>query len=663
MKHILSLVTLALSLGVLAQDEPRTEAGEVRLQVTNALIQEVKGGRSLSMRLKWDYLPESVAFKKNNSEIFEFTGSPGAALSGELRLANEDLRTPERLETWYDKLPDAKRKLLSLALSAGQSDNETSLTSALALGDSYYSKPLLEQLGWSPGTQTVNVPWFPYITSRRDHFAMRWLLAETRGAGATVDFAPAPRGKNPMALYKGLQWTIKIVPTRDKNPFFRFAVSVETGEIRRTFRKGDDGPVDSGELTVKVGLLKEKKLENAAYLEMIPISIGSNGVPFSTSPLEGASDLEPIESDLSPSVGSVLLKSLTGSGADGLLAPLFANASEASLFYGTLLGSGPGATTYGLNYIFTDNRDGNLGFLYGFVPERDNSLFIGPSLMFGPFTAAVGGRVFNRDDESVTASLAGVLSIDLARAFGQGPKPTAVKPEMQNTSSEVWRDVDSLYRGSMLSVNWFLQPIAGQGLATRVTVRQRFDLANEEPENPYVDSILTLKLDQTAEGQMQLLMLPKGTYTIEAPPDGMVTLTSGTLDPISDIPADEYSAEQWVNMTAGIELVPVRKFYVRLRGYQVLVKLNGLPSGGSVKATRIEAPMENSPSVVKVVRPSEPLWLPAGKYRLQASQGLLWKTGDATAEEIEVTVPDPLADDAPPDLDKPVEFELTLVSP
>ena len=509
MKRILPFLALA---PVLASAQgASTEASAARLALTDVLVKELKGARQARFAVRWDYLPESPALRERTGGAFTLDGR-GRLVPGHVyTLPNATLRDPRGLEAWFAAQKD--RRTLALALSGGRLGDAATLDAALGAGVDFWRTGFLKGLGLT-GDGPSTVPWPDYIGAKRDFFAMRALLKETKGAAATLDFSPAPRGENPSLVANGLTWRIRVLPlpSTAPTPLYRFVVSVESSTIVKTFRGSADSPASANpQMAVQVGLLKEadRTAEGRPTYRFARLSIAADLTTVDATALPGAEGVTPLTPKLSPSVGATTLEVLTGTTAGGLLAPLIANDSESRLFSGGLVGDGVVSPVLGLNYLLTERTDGNLGFLYGFTTSGDG-LFLGPSLSLGPFVAGVGARVFNKADDSVTAKLAGTLSIDLNRVFGKSTVPLALHPKLVQPGSEIWMDSDALYAGV-------------QAFLGRVTVAP-----GSEPGGPVM---LVQVRDATGApladgprfalrvGGVSLLVLPRGGFDV-IPPAG-----------------------------------------------------------------------------------------------------------------------------------------------
>jgi hypothetical protein len=527
-------LTLALATSGFGQEGPRTELDEARLALTNVLVQEVKSGRQATFSLKWDYLPESRGLKEQFLNVFTFDGKGKLSWEHEYTLPNEILRDPTKLNAWFTGLKD--RETLSLALSAGTNRNARSLDEAIQAGLAQWDKSLFVGLGFSEGQGSATVPWNNYITSKRDFFAMRALLKETRGAGAVIEFNPAPRGQNPLLVSNGLVWRIRVfpLPTSTDKPLYRFSVSIQSKPMTKLWRGVDsNSEIDKPKLNVTVGLLKEDvdAVSQRKIYRMAKISLAKDGSEVETKPVAGADQLKEPESTLSPSTGATSLAVFTGSTAQGLLAPLIANNSEAQIFTGGLIGQGGPTNVYGLNYTFTERTDGNLGFLYAFVPKADSGLYLGPSISFGPFIASVGAQFFNTLNNTVSTRWAGTLSIDLSKVFGRSSKPIQLNPRLVREGSEIWADTDKLFENQTL----VLCRVQGPSEAPLI-IKQVRDASGSPIDGPAVVA---------TPGSLQRLVLPRGYFTVMPPQGFEVSKLTMMSEAPAEVPADlEYRERQ-----------------------------------------------------------------------------------------------------------------------
>lgn len=526
----LTIVALGLMGAAWAQEgSPRTEVEEARLALTNVLIQEVKSGRQATFSLKWDYLPESKGLKDQFLNVFTFDGKGKLGWEHEYSLPNEALRDPERLEKWFAGLKD--RETLALALSGGTLRNPASLADAIQSGMGFWDKSLFTGLGFAEtGNGNATVPWANYISAKRDFFSMRALLADSKGAGAVVEFTPQPRGENPLLLSNGLVWKIRVfpLPTTTGSPLYRFSVSIQSKTISKLFDGTEQTPgSDKPRIAVTVGLLKEDEepVTKRKIYRMAKVSLAKDGTEIATGTLPGANKLQEVESTLSPSVGATALDVFAGASSRGLLGPLISNNSEAKLFTGGLIGQGKPVTVYGMNYIFTDRTDGNLGFAYAFVPKSNSGLYLGPSLSIGPFIFSVGAQLINTKDDTLSATLGGTISIDLAKVFDKPMKATAINPKLVQDGSEIWADTDALFANRMLVL------CRVQGADVPLMVTQVRDASGATVKNGGTWEVMP--------NSLQRLVLPRGYFTVTAPAGfEMVRQAMVSEEPLGTIPDD-----------------------------------------------------------------------------------------------------------------------------
>lgn len=461
-----ALLILLGAKGAHARDDQQTEAGAIRLALTDILVQEVKSGRQASFALRWDYLPLSESLKNRFARVFTFDGEKLAS-ADEFVVPNKTLRKGvDAKQAWFAGLKE-KRLLLANALTRGSyatlKDVPAKLEDVLTAGEAAWNESLVDAFEIKkygrPTARTLD-----YLAAKRDFYAMLYLLRNSDGAGAVLEFEPKPRGANPLMVADGLTWRIKVFSPDASNKgkqLFRFAVSVQTPTIKKLFRGSEDAPApEKPTVAATVGLLKRDTILDADSKEhvvyrMRNVTLAQDGTTVETQAAPGADKLKSADaSKLSPSSGETALDVFAGTSLKGLLSPLIANDSEAQIFTGGLIGRGEPKGVIGLNYIFTEQPDGNLGFLYGFVPNADasdGSLFLGPSLQFGPFVLGVGALVFARKDESVAATLGATLSVDLSRAFGHSPRPIQLSPKPLAKGTEVWQDSEKLYENLNLA--------------------------------------------------------------------------------------------------------------------------------------------------------------------------------------------------------------------
>lgn len=473
------------------QDETeaaRPEASQLRLEITNALIQEIRNTKEVRYRVRWHYLPDIQP--EPIAETIIRVGNNSRSEVDEIVIKNKDFRDAN-LETFITQKLEAQGKdkakerakwerfLRALSSPVGSYAPTKSLRAALKSGRNYWKQPLLLKL-FGPDfegeemTSGSDVSWYTLMAAQQSFFAMDYLFGyesyvegqpdqsvrHTNGAGLIVEAHPSPRGLNPRTLVDELEWHIRIKTTRiprvvedpvppvdpdDKlgprktkieyDEYHTFAVSVITPEIRQTLR--DAAETTSLKLNVVAGMLRaipddpRTPEKDAAYLMRHPADFETAAeVPDIPDPVKNLPDFK---DGLGASIGSFVIGNATGgtASATSLLSPLFDNNSDAFPFYGTLVGAGKSAPMYGLNYVLSANDKGSLGFLYGFVANDSSDLFLGPSLTWGPFTVSAGARVFNREDDAVTARWGGGISVDIDRLFNPDksqivePKPEA----------------------------------------------------------------------------------------------------------------------------------------------------------------------------------------------------------------------------------------------
>lgn len=635
---------------VRADDPPATEAGAARLAITNAIVQQVKNGRQVQFALKWAYLPETATFKQRIRRFFAIDGNKKVFLGEEYVLRNEDLRDDAAKEKWFKGLKN--REILAAALSRGLARPTTTLEEAITMGEKEWFGDIEKLLGLNESGGVSVVKSFDLLTSRRDFTAMRYLLKDTNGAGAILDFDPEPRGGATLALMDGLKWKIRVFPMDPKAnpPIYRFSVEVVTGRISKTFAvvAGTD-TATKADVKVTVGLVRRVEIPgaNKAFFEMLPISIATDSTAIDTKPLPGAEEVKEVESNLSPSVGETTLAALTGSSYSGLLAPLLEGSADAQPFAGALIGDGITSNVYGLNYSFTGKSDGNAGFLYAFIPKRDSSLYLGPSLQMGPFIASIGARIFNRPDESVTAKLAGALSLDLTRLFGGGPKPTAIHPKLDSGKSGIWADVDAMYIDKFLFV---CSVIFDKDSPKTEPVRlvQRFDVDGNPADKPYI-----LKLASRKTAVYLPTVIPQGTYRVVPPVNHQI---SGFAYKQVIGPDTVFSFRPNIPFsTRGVEKPVAVGYFVKFQGYKAKLTTIG-PDAELEELAKIVVTIERKSGPADGVElkdeeqlkiefdlakgAKEDYYLPSGSYEVTVTDGYEVKVeGGATATTFKVGDP------------------------
>jgi hypothetical protein len=518
-----------------------TEATDLRLNITNALVTTLQNSRRINLDLKWDFLPDAPDSTLQDTYQMSWKDARNG-LWGEWTFANRDLASGTAWKNLVGKLDDRSKTFLGLVLNGGKPlaltpDTDVAETIRKTIGNLQSATGSMKP--WGPvdrfPPQILNPEThadFGTLANYRFCLAMLQALVESRGMGVRID---EPSGKlkmsGPKFLRDEIVWTLRAYRVNyygENAPVpqaYTLSLSATVRNVKFTLIGQDSSSTNQISLKLTAGLLREIEVPGVKHrlLAMLPYTVADGSLTVEKAqPLPGASDLSKVK--ISPSSTGAILNIIGGVGVGSLAESFFASNPDARLFAGGMIGDGETQRVLGVNMPL--GQDSLLGLLFGIVPEESNSLFIGPSVEVGVLTLGVGGRIFGRADGDTTATLAGVLSVDLAKVFSR-PSTAEPIPFKRNDSSVFWKSFPTASSDQVVATFGFsMKGSLDRGRSFRIFQIGEDGVAIKDGK--------LLTLPWCSDGRIYTVstLLPKGLYALELPPNVNVFYLDNPLTPI-----------------------------------------------------------------------------------------------------------------------------------
>ncbi len=402
----------------------KSDSNAVRLSVLNAVANYVNKAWEATFKIQWDFLPETPTLE----------GLSASVNPVEIVISNADLSNGN----WSDRIGDPKKAAaladaLGMFASPGLTPNsdgrrvlKTFLRTDQPLPDDYEMR--IQNNALSSDEK---------VAARVDHYALRAML-RSAGIRFKVKFAEdvVVQGGNERTFDSEVQWKITLYPVdkgsgEKKVTFYRAKMKAE---LRRpqvfTFPMSS-----SGKKSVKV-IAALKYSPNTLALPTI-VTAGDGSVNFPDKP---AADVVTLPASNSSTTIEGVLDFVGGVKLDDVVGKaLFNPKNPGRLFYGGLIGQGRIKQLVGVNQLFSSvTRAVAFGLLLGIAPDRENALFIGPSLQTDALTLSVGAMALDRAENgnsdgkrTIKIEPAVTLSLDLSNLIG-GSKNVQTIPLTNN---------------------------------------------------------------------------------------------------------------------------------------------------------------------------------------------------------------------------------------
>ena len=506
----------------------KSDSNAVRLSVLNAVANYVNRAWEATFKIQWDFLPETPTLE----------GLSASVTPVEIVISNADLSNG----SWSDRIGDPKKAaaladvlgMIALPGLTEKSDGRRALKEFLRT-----DQPLPDDYETRIQKNALSGP--EKVAASTDHYALRAML-RSAGVRFKVKFAEdvVVQGGNERTFDSEVQWKITLYPvdkgTGDqKVTFYRAKMKAE---LRRpqtfTFPMSS-----SGKKSVKV-IAALKYSTNTLALPTI-VTAGDGSVNFPDKP---AADVVTLPTSNSSTTIEGVLDFVGGVKLDDVVSKaLFNPKNPGRLFYGGLIGQGRIKQLVGVNQLFSSvSRAAAFGLLLGIAPDRENALFIGPSLQTDALTLSVGAMALDRavsgsadGKRSIKIEPAVTLSLDLSSLIG-GSKNVQTIPLTDNVIGGI--SGDDVARDNY-AVTSRIRPIDGMSIADKelildkaLLLRRTFSYGEKGrlvSIPPDLQSVFYLIVSETPLHRI----LPRGRYEVE---NGELPAGFAAFAPVETVP-------------------------------------------------------------------------------------------------------------------------------
>ena len=506
----------------------KSDSNAVRLSVLNAVANYVNRAWEATFKIQWDFLPETPTLE----------GLSASVTPVEIVISNADLSNG----SWSDRIGDPKKAaaladvlgMIALPGLTAESDGRRALKEFLRT-----DMPLPDDYETRIQKNALSGP--EKVAALTDHYALRAML-RSAGIRFKVKFAEdvVVQGGNERTFDSEVHWKITLYPvdkgTGDRKvTFYRAKMKAE---LRRpqtfTFPMSS-----SGKKSVKV-IAALKYSPNTLALRTI-VTAGDGTVNFPDKP---AADVVTLPTANSSTTIEGVLDFVGGVKLDDVVSKaLFNPKNPGRLFYGGLIGQGRIKQLVGVNQLFSSvSRAAAFGLLLGIAPDRENALFIGPSLQTDALTLSVGAMALDRavsgsadGKRSIKIEPAVTLSLDLSSLIG-GSKNVQTIPLTDNVIGGI--SGDDVARDNY-AVTSRIRPIDGMSIADKelildkaLLLRRTFSYGEKGrlvSIPPDLQSVFYLIVSETPLHRI----LPRGRYEVE---NGELPAGFAAFAPVETVP-------------------------------------------------------------------------------------------------------------------------------
>ena len=506
----------------------KSDSNAVRLSVLNAVANYVNRAWEATFKIQWDFLPETPTLE----------GLSASVTPVEIVISNADLSNG----SWSDRIGDPKKAaaladvlgMIALPGLTAESDGRRALKEFLRT-----DMPLPDDYETRIQKNALSGP--EKVAALTDHYALRAML-RSAGIRFKVKFAEdvVVQGGNERTFDSEVHWKITLYPvdkgTGDRKvTFYRAKMKAE---LRRpqtfTFPMSS-----SGKKSVKV-IAALKYSPNTLALPTI-VTAGDGTVNFPDKP---AADVVTLPTANSSTTIEGVLDFVGGVKLDDVVSKvLFNPKNPGRLFYGGLIGQGRIKQLVGVNQLFSSvSRAAAFGLLLGIAPDRENALFIGPSLQTDALTLSVGAMALDRavsgsadGKRSIKIEPAVTLSLDLSSLIG-GSKNVQTIPLTDNVIGGI--SGDDVARDNY-AVTSRIRPIDGMSIADKelildkaLLLRRTFSYGEKGrlvSIPPDLQSVFYLIVSETPLHRI----LPRGRYEVE---NGELPAGFAAFAPVETVP-------------------------------------------------------------------------------------------------------------------------------
>ena len=384
--------------------ENRSDGNALRMNVINAIANYINSAREATFNLEWNFLPETPALRLLAARTNTIT----------IYLDNSTLGN----DCWTGKIKDANAvKALKAALGLSPSGDLKDLLKDQLPGD---YEATLKAAETKLGSSQI-------VTALMDHYALRFLL-RSKGIRFYVTIQDAPvMGGGERTYDDQIRWKIKLYPTTENEVTF-YRVSIKAELKRPETLTFPNSSLTKATIASTVSFKENSRFTavssdiafGTGVINIAPTPAAADGTVTGQKLEAGGSTIEGVLDF----VGGVKL-------ADVVKSQLFGSGAQGRIFYGGLIGQGRIKQLIGVNQLlWSPNRNTSVGVLLGIAPDRNNGLFIGPSLQTGSLTLGAGAFALEQEkagggsDKTIKIQPAITLSIDMSKLIG-GPQGRA----------------------------------------------------------------------------------------------------------------------------------------------------------------------------------------------------------------------------------------------